>query len=136
MRISDWSSDVCSSDLAAYAAVANWLQTTPHDELLQRQSAAEGIFRKLGITFSVYDDENAEERIIPFDIVPRIISGAEWALIEKGLKQRVSALNDFLRDVYGKREILKAGIGPDGLVLYNTQFHLPITSLKPPHGLW
>src|SRR3546814_14844508 len=69
---------------AAYAAVANWLQTTPHDELLQRQSAAEGIFRKLGITFSVYDDENAEERIIPFDIVPRIISGAEWALSRGG----------------------------------------------------
>src|SRR3546814_17607878 len=98
MRISDWSSDVCSSDL------------TPHDELLQRQDAAETIFRKSGITFAVYGDDAAEERIIPFDIVPRVISSDEWARLERGLEQRVSAINAFLCDIYGRREILSAGL--------------------------
>nr|WP_226998704.1 circularly permuted type 2 ATP-grasp protein [Tardibacter chloracetimidivorans] len=119
-----------------YEEVASWLENTPHDELLQRQDAAETIFRKLGITFAVYGDDAAEERIIPFDIVPRVISSDEWARLERGLEQRVSAINAFLCDIYGRREILSAGLIPEELVLANPQFRLPMTRIKPPHGVW
>src|SRR3546814_12809903 len=69
---------------------SSWLENTPHDELLQRQDAAETIFRKSGITFAVYGDDAAEERIIPFDIVPRVISSDEWARLERGQIGRAS----------------------------------------------
>ena len=120
----------------AYADVASWLQDTPHEELMRRQDAAERIFRKLGITFAVYGEAAAEERIIPFDIVPRVISAAEWARLERGLRQRVVAINAFLADIYGQREILKAGILPDELILANPQFRLPMTRIIPPHNVW
>ena len=120
----------------AYADVASWLQDTPHEELMRRQDAAERIFRKLGITFAVYGEAAAEERIIPFDIVPRVISAAEWARLERGLRQRVGAINAFLADIYGQREILKAGILPDELILANPQFRLPMTRITPPHNVW
>ena len=74
------------------------------------------IFRRVGITFAVYGDPNAAERLIPFDIIPRILARAEWSGLEAGLVQRVNALNAFLADIYGKQEILKAGILPAELL--------------------
>ncbi|MEK7661297.1 MAG: circularly permuted type 2 ATP-grasp protein [Pseudomonadota bacterium] len=121
---------------APYKALAKWLSANSIEDLKLRQLAAEHIFRKTGITFAVYSNDEAEERIIPFDIIPRIISSQEWQLIESGMKQRVSAINMFLSDIYGKREIMKTGILPDELIYANPQYRLQMTNIKPPHDVW
>ena len=81
-----------------YEFLADWLKSTPHDLLALRQQEAELLFRRVGITFAVYGNTEAEERIIPFDIVPRILTATEWSRLSKGLEQRVRALNAFLAD--------------------------------------
>lgn len=129
--------DVAGEDVRApYKELAAWLDENSVEDLSKRQLAAEHIFRKTGITFAVYSSDEAEERIIPFDIVPRIISGREWGNLETGLKQRVNAINMFLSDIYGSREIMKAGIIPDDLIYANPQFRLQMTRIKPPHDVW
>src|SRR5579863_1148828 len=95
-----------------YRHIARWLEETPADVLASRRAQAEYMFRRIGITFGVYGDKDAAERLIPFDIVPRVISRAEWTRLEAGLIQRVTALNLFLSDVYGPRAILKEAIVP------------------------
>src|SRR5208282_3710404 len=100
---------------ALYKKVARWLEETPSDLLASRRAQAEYMFRRIGITFGVYGDKDAAERLIPFDIVPRLISRAEWRKLEAGLTQRVKALNLFLKDVYGERRVLKEGIMPPDL---------------------
>src|ERR1700712_5833993 len=95
------------------AALGGWLDPTDAAELRRRQQSAEATFRQLGITFAVYGDEDASERIIPFDIVPRVFLADEWARLSEGLIQRVEAINLFLDDIYGARKILKEGILPD-----------------------
>ena len=95
---------------AGFEPLADWLTKTPPAELHRRQRSAEAAFRNLGITFSVYGEEEAAERIIPFDIVPRIFSAAEWARLSAGLEQRVRAINAFIDDVYGARKILADGV--------------------------
>ncbi len=96
-----------------YRAYQAWLQTQPHDLMIDRRAEAEMIFRRVGITFAVYgakdEDGAGTERLIPFDLIPRIIPAHEWREMEKGLVQRVNALNRFLHDVYHEQEILKAG---------------------------
>jgi uncharacterized circularly permuted ATP-grasp superfamily protein len=92
-----------------YAQVADWLAGQSKFDLKRKQQEAESIFRRLGITFSVYGSENALERLIPFDLVPRIISAAEWRFLERGIEQRVRALNAFLYDMYHRQEIIRAG---------------------------
>ena len=119
-----------------YGRVAQWLAETPDDYLQTRRAQAELFFRRIGITFAVYGDAEADERLIPFDIVPRILSRPEWRRLEAGLVQRVQALNAFLRDVYGPREILRAGIVPEELVLQNPQFCLPAVGIQPAHGVY
>src|SRR6266568_7463759 len=84
----------------AYAELSQWLGDVPPDLLEHRRREAELLFRRIGITFAVYGEADAQERLIPFDVIPRIIAGAEWRLIEKGLTQRVNALNAFIRDIY------------------------------------
>lgn len=121
---------------APYHALSKWLSSNSIEDLKLRQLAAEHIFRKTGITFAVYSNDEAEERIIPFDIIPRIISSQEWQLIESGMKQRVGAINMFLSDIYGKREIMKTGILPDELIYANPQYRLQMTNIKPPHDVW
>ena len=121
---------------ASYEKVKDWLNSTTIEELKLRHAAAEVTFRKSGITFAVYSQDEAEERIIPFDIIPRIIAHKEWEFLEKGLKQRTKAINLFLQDVYGKQDILKANIIPPELILANPQFRLQMTNIKPPHGVW
>jgi uncharacterized circularly permuted ATP-grasp superfamily protein len=101
-----------------------------------RRRQAELFFRRIGITFAVYGDPDAAERLIPFDIVPRILARSEWDGLEAGLKQRVRALNAFLADVYGPREILRAGIMPPELVLQNPGYCLHMAGRKPPGGIW
>src|SRR5271169_4840477 len=100
-----------------YRHIARWLNETPPEILASRRAQAEYMFRRIGITFGVYGDKDAAERLIPFDIVPRILSRADWGRLEAGLTQRVRALNLFLTDVYGPRAILKEGIVPPELIL-------------------
>src|ERR1700758_3186696 len=84
----------------AYEKLANWLNEVPPEILQYRREEAELLFRRIGITFAVYGDNESTERLIPFDVIPRILSSKEWSLLEKGLKQRVKALNMFLSDIY------------------------------------
>src|SRR3954464_4185683 len=84
----------------AYQELSRWLKETPADALEYRRQEAELLFRRIGITFADYGDAEAQERLIPFDVIPRNMSAREWAVLEKGLKQRVRALNMFLRDIY------------------------------------
>src|SRR5438552_7530848 len=96
----------------AYQELSRWLKETPPDALEYRRKEAELLFRRIGITFAVYGDAEAQERLIPFDVVPRILNASEWTLLERGLKQRVKALNMFLRDIYHGRDILRANVVP------------------------
>jgi len=131
--------EIMGSDGAAraeLAALGRWLQTTPESELRRRQAAAEAAFRQLGITFAVYGESEASERIIPFDIVPRVFLPGEWARLSEGLVQRVEAINAFLEDIYGERRILKDGVLPEDLIFGNPQFRPEIAGMRPPHGVW
>jgi len=116
--------------------LAAWLAQTPLDELRRRQSAAENAFRQLGITFAVYGDEAANERIIPFDIVPRVFTASAWRRLYAGLTQRVTAINAFLSDIYGDQRILAAGHIPQDLIFDNPQFRRELMGLRPPHDVW
>jgi uncharacterized circularly permuted ATP-grasp superfamily protein len=121
---------------SAYAKLSEWLSGAPADLLQYRVKEAELLFRRIGITFAVYGDQQAQERLIPFDIIPRIITAKEWAILTKGLEQRVSALNRYISDVYGKREILRAGVVPEDLVFQNEAFRPEMAGKAPPHDLW
>src|SRR5215203_6326440 len=92
----------------AYQELSRWLKETPPDALEYRRQEAELLFRRIGITFAVYGEADAQERLIPFDVIPRILSATEWDTLRRGLEQRVKAINAYLRDIYGRREILKA----------------------------
>ena len=120
----------------AYGELARWLAEVPPDVLDYRRREAELIFRRIGITFAVYGEADAQERLIPFDVIPRIMSGAEWRLLEKGLTQRVNALNAFIKDVYGAREILRAGLVPDDLVFRNPAFRPEMSGQSVPHDIY
>ena len=121
---------------ALYGKVARWLDESPVDLLASRRAQAEYMFRRIGITFGVYGDKDAAERLIPFDIVPRLISRAEWRKLEAGLTQRVKALNLFLKDVYGERAVLKEGIVPPELVLRNAYYRPEMIGHSAPHDIW
>ena len=121
---------------AEFAALSQWLTDTDAAELQRRQHSAEAAFRQLGITFAVYGDSDAAERIIPFDIVPRVFLAGEWARLSEGLVQRVEAINAFLEDIYGERRILKEGIIPPELIYLNDQFRAEVDGVRPPHGIW
>jgi uncharacterized circularly permuted ATP-grasp superfamily protein len=117
-------------------AVVNRFGELSLEELKHRQQAAETALLKMGITFSVYGDEEGTERIFPFDIVPRIIPQSEWLSIETGLKQRVQALNLFIADVYHDQRILRDGIIPAELIRSASGFRQECVGLKPPGGVW
>ncbi len=119
----------------AYDRLSRWLKGVDQGVMEARRRQAELFFRRIGITFAVYGDEESVERLIPFDLVPRILERAEWARIEQGLVQRVTALNAFLSDVYGQRECLRAGVLPADIVLRNPQFRLEMIGRRPPHGV-
>jgi uncharacterized circularly permuted ATP-grasp superfamily protein len=121
---------------SAFSSLGRWLTDTPRAELARRQESAEQTFRQLGITFAVYGEEEAAERIIPFDIVPRIFTASEWSVLSAGLTQRVEAINAFLTDVYGDQRILNDGIVPADLILKNPQFRREIEGAAPPFNIW
>ena len=121
---------------ACYRRLASWLASAPAELLEARRRQAELFFRRIGITFAVYGDAEASERLIPFDIIPRIIDKDEWTGLERGLVQRVNALNAFLKDVYGPRECIRAGVIPEDLVLQNPGFRLEMIGHRPPHDVF
>jgi uncharacterized circularly permuted ATP-grasp superfamily protein len=119
-----------------YRHVARWLEETPGDVLASRRAQAEYMFRRIGITFGVYGDKDAAERLIPFDVVPRLISRGEWTRLAAGLTQRVNALNLFLKDVYGARAVLKENIIPEELILRNPHYRPEMIGRRAPHDIW
>jgi uncharacterized circularly permuted ATP-grasp superfamily protein len=120
----------------AYRAYCDWLKTIPHDKLVERHQQADLIFRRLGITFSVYGSEEGVERLIPFDIIPRILDADEWRIVSTGVCQRVRAINAFLDDIYHEQHILKAGRIPANLVLNNPCFRPEILGLDLPRQVY
>jgi uncharacterized circularly permuted ATP-grasp superfamily protein len=119
-----------------YEIVRRWLADMPRDLLALKQKEAELLFRRIGITFAVYAEGGDPERLIPFDIVPRILGAAEWDVLSRGLTQRVTALNAFLFDVYHGREILRAGRVPETLVLHNESFRVEMQGFDPPQRVY
>ncbi len=123
-----------------YESYSRWLGRQPQDVMKARREEAEMIFRRVGITFAVYgakdEDGAGTERLIPFDLIPRIIPAHEWRSMEKGLVQRVTALNRFLHDVYHEQEILKAGVIPAEQVLNNAQYRQEMKGVYTPHHVY
>ncbi|MBJ3784765.1 circularly permuted type 2 ATP-grasp protein [Devosia sediminis] len=119
-----------------YRALAGWLSEQPDKALALMQADAEAIFRKLGITFAVYGSEEGTEKVIPFDVIPRIIAANEWRKLSQGIEQRVKALNAFLYDVYHDQEILKAGLVPEKLILKNAAFCPQMMGINPAKGVY
>jgi uncharacterized circularly permuted ATP-grasp superfamily protein len=123
-----------------YRTYARWLGTQSAQSMAQRREEAEMIFRRVGITFAVYGEKDEDgagtERLIPFDMIPRIIPAGEWHALERGLVQRVTALNRFIADVYGDQEILQAGIVPREQVEHNAQFRPEMVGVKVPHQIY
>ncbi len=121
---------------APYARLRDWLAEQPEDLLQARSRQAELFFRRMGVTFAVYGDAESNERLIPFDVVPRIIGADEWTELERGLIQRVEAINLFLSDVYGRQDCLKAGVVPPELVLTNPHYRPEMQGRRPPGDIW
>lgn len=112
------------------------IDTLDIEDLLHRQQAAQITLFKMGVTFNVYSDNQGTERIFPFDIIPRIVSASEWKSIEQGLKQRISALNLFLADIYGDQKIIHDSVIPRELIESASGFHPACMGLQPPGGIW
>src|SRR3569833_3158258 len=119
-----------------YRELDAWLREQPEQALGLMAAAAEGIFRRMGITFAVYGSSEAIEKSIPFDVIPRIISAMEWRRLAKGIEQRVRALNAFLHDIYHRQEILKAGRVPEKLIINNSAFCPEMMGLDPARGIY
>ena len=123
-----------------YRNYLDWLKRQDPQSMRNRREEAEMIFRRVGITFAVYGDKDEDgsgtERLIPFDLIPRIIPAHEWQHMEKGLTQRVAALNRFIHDVYHDQEILKAGLIPSEQVLHNAQFRPEMMGVDVPNGVY
>jgi uncharacterized circularly permuted ATP-grasp superfamily protein len=123
-----------------YKVYARWLAQQPPEVMRAQREEAELIFRRVGITFAVYgakdEDGAGTERLIPFDLIPRVIPRQEWREMQDGLRQRVTALNRFIHDVYHDQEILKAGLVPAEQVLKNSQFRPEMVGVDVPGGVY
>ncbi len=123
-----------------YQQYARWLAEQPDEVMRARRAEAELIFRRVGITFAVYgekdEDGSGTERLIPFDLIPRVIPAPEWRSMEKGLEQRVAALNRFLHDIYHEQEIVKAGNVPREQIEGNAQFRPEMVGVDVPGGIY
>ncbi len=122
--------------LPAGEELARRLNAFSFAEIIRRSQQATREFMNLGVTFTVYSDKDAIDRILPFDVIPRIIARAEWQVLEKGCIQRVAAMNAFLGDIYGKQRCIKDGIIPADLVLGNENYRPEMAGLKVPHGTY
>lgn len=121
---------------APYAEYENWLRAISAQDMARKHQDADVIFRRMGITFNVYGDASGVERVIPFDMVPRILSAREWDIIARGVCQRADAINAFLNDVYHEQAIIKAGVVPTDLVLGNPAFQPQALGLRVPGGVY
>jgi uncharacterized circularly permuted ATP-grasp superfamily protein len=128
--------DAAGSLRPHYRAYADWLAATPAERIARKRAEADIAFHRVGITFAVYGEEAGKERLIPFDIIPRIIPSAEWQALQAGLRQRVKTLNAFLHDIYHDQEILKAGHIPRDQVLNNAQFRPEMMGVDVPAGIY
>jgi len=114
----------------------DWLHEQPAERLAQKRAEADALFHRLGITFAVYGENEGTERLIPFDVVPRILPAQEWAKLEAGLKQRVRALNAFIADIYHDQQILKAGVIPADQILGNAQYRAEMQGVDVPNDIY
>ncbi|MEM8978613.1 MAG: circularly permuted type 2 ATP-grasp protein [Pseudomonadota bacterium] len=121
---------------APYEAFRSWFDAEDPARLRAKQREAEDVFRLMGITFNVYGRQEAEERLIPFDIIPRILSRREWEKLSAGIEQRVRAINAFLFDIYHRREIVKAGRVPAEMISRNEAFLPHMLGVTPPGGVY
>ena len=121
---------------AHYQKVISYLSKESPEELNKKEDLAKRLFMSQGITFTVYSSGEGIEKIFPFDIIPRIITAAEWAFVEKGIKQRLKALNLFLKDVYSSQEILKEGIVPREMIESCPHFLDVMRDVKVPHDIY
>ena len=119
-----------------YKSFAQWLEATPDEVIARKREEADFAFHRVGITFAVYGEDSGKERLIPFDIVPRIIAAQEWRRVEKGLRQRARALNAFLHDVYHDQEIIRAGRIPAQQVLGNSQYRKEMVGVDVPGNIY
>src|SRR5262245_45477028 len=121
---------------ASARTLAQNLGNLPEGELVSRQRAAERALLHMGIIFNVYGERAGLEKIFPFDLVPRIVSVSEWSRIERGLKQRITALNLFINDFYHDQKILKDGVLPAGIVLSSKVYRKACAGFNLPRGIW
>ena len=119
-----------------YADYIEWIDASDLKNISKRRVEAENVFRRTGITFNVYNDKEKTEKLIPFDLIPRILSSDEWRIIRKGVEQRVKATNSFLFDIYNQQEIIKAGIIPSSLIYQNDAFLPEMIGFTPPGGIY
>jgi len=120
----------------ATSHLARNLQSLSHTDLAARQIAADLALVRSGITFNVYSDNRGAEKTIPFDLIPRIVPAEEWQKLEAGLKQRITALNLFIDDLYHDQHILKDKVVPSDVILSSKGFHRQCIGLNPPRGIW
>ena len=119
-----------------YRAYNRWIKGEDIAQLQKKSAEAERLFRRTGITFNVYGDDEATERLIPFDLVPRVLSANEWTKLERGIRQRVRAINAFLHDIYHRQEILRAGRVPLQMIARNAAFLPKMIGVEPPGGVY
>ena len=119
-----------------YARIEDWLKTLSRSDVDRALREAEAIFRRQGITFAVYGDNQASERLIPFDIIPRVFAAAEWRKLSAGIEQRVRALNAFIHDIYHRQEILRAGRIPQEFIIQNEAFVPEMVGVMPSRGIY
>lgn len=119
-----------------YARLEDWVANMPTGLRSLKQAEAEELFRRIGITFAVYGEGGDPDRLIPFDMFPRVFSALEWHRLERGIKQRARALNAFLADVYGRGEIIKAGRIPGELVWRNEAYEKAVVGVTPPKSVY
>lgn len=119
-----------------YDALKVHMESIGKKELKKKSKSAEKALMSMGITFTVYGDDEAEERIMPFDVIPRIINQQEWSRLDSGLRQRIQAINLFLQDIYGDEKIIKDGIIPRDIIESSTGYLKQCIGLKPPKGVW
>ncbi len=119
-----------------YDGYSRWLNEIPPGKINAKRAEADSLFHRVGITFAVYGEEGGSERLIPFDIIPRIIPASEWDFLSRGLRQRVQALNAFVRDIYHAQEILRAGVIPEEQILCNAQYRPEMQGVRVANDIY
>ncbi len=119
-----------------YSVIKEWMDKHGPEALLERQAEAEELFRRIGITFAVYSEGADTDRLIPFDMVPRVFNADEWNIVERGSIQRAKALNAFIADIYGSRAIIEQGVVPASILENNPAYLPAMNGFRPPNDIW